>query len=1321
MKEYNIGLDIGVASVGWCVTDIDGNLIKNGNRNLWGARLFSEANTAAQTRAFRSSRRRNERRKKRIDILQSILKDDIDREYPNFLPLLRETSLTFEDKKIASEINGKKFNIFTNEKYTDMDYYREFPTIYHLRNYLVETKNKVDIRLVYLALHHIIKYRGNFLYEGDFNSVEDISEEIKTVVDYLTSFDLVLTVSYKELENIILDKKLSKSEKKDNIKLSFKLNKENKAILENCINAILGYTFDITKIFEDIQIEKNKITFSKEIEEIDKIEEQLGNDYDIFEALNKIYTSFTLNDIFKGNQGDNISKVFIQKYEKYQKDLKILKDVYKRYLPTKKIGMFRKYEPSNYVHYNGKNGNKRYKRCEITDFYSKIKNDLKGISDDVKEKIYILKEIDNETFLRRLNVTDNGAIPRQLHEKELKLILENQLQYYKTIDENKENIIKLFEFRIPYYIGPLEKDVENNRFSWIVRKSDENIRPWNFEDVVDIEQTAENFIKRMTNKCTYLINKDVIPKNSILYSEFCLLNELNNIRINDIKLKKDFKNKAIEVLFKNKKNVKVEEFKKLYEQDGKKVNDFTGTSEKEKFASSLSSYNDMKEIFGKVDEDNIKMCEELIYWITIFEDKKMLKRKIMSKYGKILTSDQIKNLIKLKYKGWSRLSKELLLDLKSNNNESIMDILRKTNLNFMQIINSDEYGINKKLEDLLPQTDKNIQYKDIEEIPTSPANKRAIWQSILVVKDIVKKMKNEPKNIFIEFARNEEKDKVRKDNRAKKLLKLYENLNEQLSQLKSKDSKVYKELKGHQNDKEISEKLYLYFIQGGKSMYSGKTLEIDELSNYEVDHIVPQSYIKDDSIDNKALVLKSENQRKKDDLTLSDDIINTMESYWKKLLDNGLISQNKYFKLRRRKMFETNDNIEKFIKRQLVETRQITKYVTNLLKNLYEDTNIYSLRANLTHNFRMKFGIYKNRDINDLHHAQDAYIISYIGSIIDKEWIGKEDFKYGEYLKRFIKDESEKSKDRKQEKYGILLGFINNRVDIVKVKKYMEYKDYYISRMLEENTGAFYDQTKYGFNVENTDKKPVLPLKNEKDPNKYGGYSGEQQSYYTIVSYTDIRGKEAMKLIGIPIKVAYDIKSKKVKLEEYLLNNIDKIDMSKEIKIIREKILKNQEYLDENNEPMILCSSSEIRVAKQLVVDMKFNKLIYLLNQNENQISDDDIKELNSNYNYIWNYLLEKLYKEYKAFSNEYNKLKDKDIMNLSDEDKKSAINGLIKMLHTGQGNLKTLNLSDRLGRKNFISFNLNNLSKITFICKSPTGIFERRYKVNGMENSCSK
>ena len=38
----------------------------------------------------------------------------------------------------------------------------------------------------------------------------------------------------------------------------------------------------------------------------------------------------------------------------------------------------------------------------------------------------------------------------------------------------------------------------------------------------------------MTNKCTYLINEDVMPKQSILYSKYCVLNELNNIKIDNI-------------------------------------------------------------------------------------------------------------------------------------------------------------------------------------------------------------------------------------------------------------------------------------------------------------------------------------------------------------------------------------------------------------------------------------------------------------------------------------------------------------------------------------------------------------------------------------------------------------------------------------------------------------------------------------------------------------------------------------------------------------------------------------------------------------------
>ena len=58
--------------------------------------------------------------------------------------------------------------------------------------------------------------------------------------------------------------------------------------------------------------------------------------------------------------------------------------------------------------------------------------------------------------------------------------------------------------------------------------------------------------------------------------------------------------------------------------------------------------------------------------------------------------------------------------------------------------------------------------------------------------------------------------------------------------------------------------------------------------------------------------------------------------------------------------------------------------------------------------------------------------------------------------------------------------------------------------------------------------------------------------------------------------------------------------------------------------------------------------------------------------------------------------------------------------METGQGNLKSLGLGDREGRMAGKTFKGEKLLKMTFINKSVTGMYERRYKINGMENSCN-
>lgn len=62
---------------------------------MWGSRIFTEANTQAQRRGFRGSKRRLTRRKERINILQSLMYDDIEKEYPNFIRINKRKFIRF--------------------------------------------------------------------------------------------------------------------------------------------------------------------------------------------------------------------------------------------------------------------------------------------------------------------------------------------------------------------------------------------------------------------------------------------------------------------------------------------------------------------------------------------------------------------------------------------------------------------------------------------------------------------------------------------------------------------------------------------------------------------------------------------------------------------------------------------------------------------------------------------------------------------------------------------------------------------------------------------------------------------------------------------------------------------------------------------------------------------------------------------------------------------------------------------------------------------------------------------------------------------------
>ena len=214
MKEYSIGLDIGNASVGWAVIKDNYELYKFKKKNMWGVRLFDQAQTAGDRRIHRATARRLNRRRERIHLLQKLIEPMIMESDSTFFIRLQESFLWREDRT-----NKNRCNLFIDNEFTDSDYYKTFPTIYHLRQALMESDEKADPRLIYLALHHLIKYRGHFIYEnqsfqiGESNLTDTLKEILDTCYDCGLTTDIYLQSELDDIVSILNDKYHSKKKK----------------------------------------------------------------------------------------------------------------------------------------------------------------------------------------------------------------------------------------------------------------------------------------------------------------------------------------------------------------------------------------------------------------------------------------------------------------------------------------------------------------------------------------------------------------------------------------------------------------------------------------------------------------------------------------------------------------------------------------------------------------------------------------------------------------------------------------------------------------------------------------------------------------------------------------------------------------------------------------------------------------------------------------------------------------------------------------------------------------------------------------------------
>jgi len=1089
--KYYIGLDVGTNSVGWAVTDEAYNVQKFKGNAMWGVRLFDDAQDASVRRSSRTARRRLARKQQRLALLQMLFSEEILKIDPQFFLRMQESALFPEDKTTG------KFSVFADEKFSDIEYHKKYPTVFHLRKELAASAQPHDVRLVYLALHHILKNRGHFLYEtsenGEYATVEDACRELCTYLQQ--EYDLAFEAqNAEEFLAVLCRSDMGITAKKNALRKAygaFDAQESDLSLLAVC-DMLAGASVSFSDLFSDPELKKAEIkSFSLKNnldDSYDALSETLGERLELLVQLKTVYDAAKLSQILSGNSSISAAKVAL--YEKNHRDLVLLKKYVRAAAPEKYRLIFiqKGKNLNNYPAFSRYRAESGDYACNQEEFCKFLRKELPAPGNEDGEMCRIFREIQDASFLTRLRGSDNGVIPYQLHKKELQQILENAAAYLPFLEERdgdglsvRDKILKVFEFRVPYYVGPLPTGFKHH---WAVRfagKETEKVYPWNFESVVDTEASAEKFIENLIGLCTYTGEK-VLPKDSLLYSEFMMRNEMNLLRVNDHPLPVWVKEELIQHFFyRSGRKVTKKRIREYLLSEGQITagDEITGIDDTVK--TTLRSYHDLRGILERTGDYD--MVEAIIRSILVFgEDKRMLRR-WLRKNTHDLTESDVKHICRLKYTEWGRLSEFYLNGLKNGEGKTVIACLRETDCNLMQI--NEEFGFAQPAEahrNELLGCNQTLTDK-LDAMYLSPGARRSIRQALRIVDEIVDIRKAAPAKIFIEMARDsrEEMKGKRTESRKTKLQELYRACKEESAALVGS-------LEREDDSSLRSDKLYLYYLQLGKCMYSGEPIDLETLlhgDRYDIDHIFPRSRIKDNSLDNRVLVKAELNREKTNVYPIDESIRSRMRPMWSRMKAQGLISQKKFDRLVRAAPL-TTDELSAFVARQLTETQQSTKALASLLQNINPDIRIVYSKAGNVSDFRHDFEMLKCREVNDLHHAKDAYLNVVVGNVYDTR-----------FTKQFFRNIHRENYSLNQVFAYDTPGAWDKTETIKTVRRWMDKNNILVTRMPREVKGQLFDLQLMPAGKGQLEKKKGLPVE------KYGGYNKLSGAWFCAVEYTD--------------------------------------------------------------------------------------------------------------------------------------------------------------------------------------------------------------------------
>ena len=618
------------------------------------------------------------------------------------------------------------------------------------------------------------------------------------------------------------------------------------------------------------------------------------------------------------------------------------------------------------------------------------------------------------------------------------------------------------------------------------------------------QQEPIDLILKMRGKCSIFKDKYRAPMNSYTYCLYNIYNDFNNLSLDGRKMTSQEKQEAIDNYINKKGTITLKEISKICNIKADLISGYRIDTKGKALFTEFKGYNAIR-----------KLVEKCMVSPLILEDKKVVDKIIDVLTETKILEERIERIAKftseieaIALANISTVAKYGFLSYEALN--LFIDEMKESNENQMQI--SARLNLSKEYEDYLKDR-KNIPF-EVKDL-TNPVVIRAQREAIKVINK-VRQRYGELESIVIEMAREknskEEKDAIKK--------------------IQANNEKINKSLEEYEKERKLNAKtrlkLRLAIDQNFKCAYSNEKIDLGKLildeKAYEIDHILPLSLSFDDSYGNKVIVKGTENQNKGQrtpfEYFSSGMASMSYEQFASLVLSNKNFNKKKVDNLLFKGNLLDDDTQNKFINRNLQDTRFASRNILNELKQYYKineiDTKVFVVRGNITDQFRKKAKIAKNRDVYK-HHAIDALIVASIRN--------------NTYL--ISKLDSESRKERKNHKYTYKEDYIYDEVTgeyieksffdqetlrkVAKIKLFDKDENFKFSWKVDKKTNrSVSDQTIYSTRKYGNEEVVIKKYKNIYDndtANKIVKLFKENKADCLLISKHDVQTFELIKKI----------------------------------------------------------------------------------------------------------------------------------------------------------------------------------------------------------------